>query len=64
MMMYVPAKTPVRSGQPIRLTVGSVNRPEFGVLSEEPVNATIVRVDRSTFLSQGSIAVGVRFAQA
>ena len=61
--MYVPAATPVQPGQPIRLTVGGVNRPEFSVLSEKPLDATIVRVDRSTLLSDGHIAVGVRFAE-
>jgi len=64
MLMYVPAKLPVQPGQPIRLTVGTVSRPEFSALSEKPLDATIVRVDRHKLLSMGHIAVGVRFASA
>ncbi len=62
MLMYVPSTVPVQPGQPIRLSVGSVSRPEFAMFSEKPVDATIVRVDRGTFISEGNIAVGVRFA--
>ena len=62
MLMYVPASSPVRPGQPLRLTVGSVNRPEFAGLSESPIEATIVRVDRNALLKAGHLAVGVRFA--
>jgi len=62
MLMYVPAKTPVQPGHPIRLSVGSVSRPEFAGLSETPLEATIVRVNRNALLAAGYVAVGVRFA--
>jgi hypothetical protein len=44
-LMHIPAGIPVQIGQPIRLAVGCVNRPEFAGLSERPVDATVVRVD-------------------
>ncbi|HUU30803.1 MAG TPA: PilZ domain-containing protein [Phycisphaerae bacterium] len=62
--MYVPAATPVRPGQPIRLSIGAVRRPEFSRLGAGPVEATIVRVDRQAMIDEGDLAVGVRFAQA
>ena len=62
MMMYIPASSPIQPGQAIRLTVGSVNRPEFAGLSEKPVDATIVRVDRHSLLTFGHLSVGVKFS--
>ena len=62
--MYVPVATPVKVGQPLRLSVGSVNRPEFAALSEKPVAGAIVRVDRHCLLEEGYVAVGVRFTEA
>ena len=64
MLMYVPAATPVRVGQGIRLNVGSLGRPELAQLSQRQVNATIVRVERQKLLTKGHIAIGVQFAQA
>ncbi len=64
LLMYVPAVSPVQPGQPIRLTVGGISRPEFAGLSERPIDATIVRVDRGVLLRSGHLAVGVRFANA
>lgn len=64
MLMYVPAATPVQPGHPVQVTIGSVSRPEFAGLSERPVDATIVRVDRQALLSAGHLAVGLRFAHA
>ena len=61
MFMYVPATVPVQTGQGIRIKAGSIDRPDFTDISGRPVEATIVRVERSTLLTQGSIAVGVRF---
>ena len=61
LLMYVPVVTPVQPGQAIRLAVGSVSRPEFAGLSETPLDATVVRVDRHAILSSGQLAVGVRF---
>ena len=43
MLMYVPAATPVRTGQPVRVAVGAVSRPEFLGLGGGPLDATIVR---------------------
>ena len=62
MLMYVPVGTPVSTGQPIRVTLGSHDRPEFSGLSERPVDATIVRVDRKKMMDVGHMPVGVRFA--
>ena len=61
MKMHVPPNVPVRVGQPIRLSMGSVNRPEFSDLGEKPIDATIVRVGRSDLLAHGHLAVGVKF---
>jgi len=62
LLMYVPMAVPVQPGQPVRLTVGGARRPEFAGLSEQPVDATVVRVDRASLLTSGHLAVGVRFA--
>jgi hypothetical protein len=64
LLMYVPATTPVQPGQPVRIAVGGLNRPEFAPLGQKPMNGTIVRVNRAALLSEGHLAVGVRFAQA
>jgi len=64
MLMYVPVATPVKVGQPLRLSVGSVNRPEFAALSKGPVAGAIVRVDRHCLLEEGYVAVGLRFTEA
>jgi len=64
MLMYVPAATPLQPGHGIRLNLGSVNRPEFANLGDGTVYATVVRVDRKALLVAGSLAVGVRFAEA
>ena len=64
MLMYVPVSTPVKVGQPLRLNVGSVSRPEFAGLSEKPMDGTIARVDRHRMLEEGYVAVGVRFTEA
>lgn len=63
MLMYVPVGTPVAAGQPIRMTLGSHDRPEFAGLSERPLDATIVRVDRKKIVEVGHVPVGVRFAE-
>ena len=63
MLMYVPTSAPVAPGHPIRLTIGSHNRPELAGLSSRPLDATVVRVDRQRMLSHGMLPVGVRFAQ-
>ena len=64
MLMYVPAATPVQPGEPVRLSMGGIGRPEFARLAKGPLDATIVRVDRRALIQEGHIAIGVRFAQA
>jgi len=64
MLMFVPAATPVQPGQPVRVAVGGLSRPEFAPIGQKPLDATIVRVDRQKLLDEGHLAVGLRFAQA
>ena len=64
LLMHVPAAAPVQSGQPVRLSMGGVDRPEFAGLGGKPLDGTIVRVNRQTLIEKGHLAVGVRFAQA
>ena len=61
MLMYVPASVPVTPGQAIQLTIGSHGRPELAELSNRPLNATVVRVDRRKLMDLGHLPVGVRF---
>ena len=63
MMMYVPATTPVKSGDTLRLTLGNVGRPEFADLDHQPCEASVVRVDRKSILLTGHLGLGLRFAQ-
>jgi len=58
MLMYVPVSTPVKPGQPIRLSVENAEPAELG---PEPVNGRIIRVDRHRLTTQGHLAVGVQF---
>jgi len=60
-LMYVPPTAPVQAGQTIRLNLTGGPRPEWPLPDHGGVEATIVRVDRQTLLSQGHLAVGVRF---
>ena len=59
--MFVPAKTPVKAGDSLQVRVGALDRPEFALLSDQPVDASVVRVDRQALLSRGHLAVGVKF---
>jgi len=63
-LMFVPVGTPVSPGQPVRLTLGTHDRPEFGKLGERPLDGTIVRVAREGMLDSDHLPVGVRFTQA
>ena len=63
-LMHVPATVPVRVGQPIRMNMAGIPHPELGDLHRNPIDATIVRVDRSSFVATSHLAVGLRFAQA
>jgi len=64
LLMYVPAAAPVRPGQTVRMTLGSIDLEELAGLSDTTINGTIVRVNRQALLAEGHLAVGVRFAQA
>ena len=64
MRMYVPPNAPVQAGHPISVNAGSVNRPELGLVGDEPVSATITRVERTGLVPEGNLAVGVRFSVA
>ena len=59
--MFVPARTPVKAGDSLQVRVGAMDRPEFALLSDRPVDASVVRVDRQAFLTRGDVAVGVKF---
>jgi hypothetical protein len=61
LLMYVPARTPVKAGDALELNMGSVSQPEYSALGANPVQATVVRVARETLLTTGQIAVGVKF---
>lgn len=61
LLMYVPARTPLKVGDALELNLGSMPRPEYATLGANPVQATVVRVARETLLATGQIAVGVKF---
>ena len=61
LLMYVPATVPVHPGQTVKVCVGTGGKPQFADLSQRPIHATIVRVDRNPLLAVGNIAVGVQF---
>jgi c-di-GMP-binding flagellar brake protein YcgR len=68
MLMYVPAIAPLALGHRIRICAGSSGNGEgpgrFEAdlpLAAQPVNGTIVRVDRGKLASIGQILVGVKF---
>ena len=62
LLMYVPAGAPVKPGHQVHLTLGQVPQPALAGLSDTRIEGTIVRVDRSVLLTQGRLAVAVRFA--
>ena len=62
MLMYLPASVPVARGHAIRVTIGSHARPELAELSNRPLDATVVRVDRRKVVNLGHLPVGIRFA--
>ncbi len=63
MMMYVPASVPIKAGDPLKITLGSVPRPEFADLGHDPSEAMVVRVDRNSILRTGHLAIGLRFME-
>ncbi len=64
LMMYVPVSTPVKPGQPIRLSVTGPTPPDISALADGTLEATIVRVERRGLLTMGKLAVGVEFLPA
>ena len=61
MLIYVPASVPIARGQSIQVTIGSHGRPELSELSNRPLTATVVRVDRKKMMQLGHLPVGIRF---
>ncbi len=61
MLMYVPAATPVKVGQAIRLAVSNVGQPDLTGLAGADRPATIKRVDRHALIRTGHLAIGVAF---
>ena len=59
--MFVPARTPVKAGDSLQVRVGATDRPEFAMLSDQPLDTSVVRVDRQALLTSGHLAVGVKF---
>ena len=62
MLMHVPATTPIQPGHTLRLSMSALPRPEFAKIAGQPLQATVVRVDRQSLVTTGHVAVGVRFA--
>jgi len=62
MLMYVPATTPVRAGQPISLNLGELICHARALAGTGEVQATIVRVDRGQLTASGHVGIGVKFA--
>ena len=61
--MYVPAATPVKIGQAIRLAISGVAPPDLAGLAGADLAATIRRVDRHALINVGHLAIGVEFDQ-
>lgn len=64
MYMYVPASTPVKKGQTIRVAVGTVAEPTLSDLADRELSATIARVDRWALTETGRLGIGIQFADA
>ena len=64
MYMYVPAATPVKKGQSIRIAVGDVAEPAMADLTGREMPATIARVDRWALTETGRLGIGIQFAEA
>ena len=61
MRMYVPANTPVKSGQEILICLGDISAQGLAQLSKQRLAARVVHVNRYTLISTGQLAVGVEF---
>ena len=57
LLVYVPAATPVKAGDSLRVALSDAPD-EVG---EGPLDATAIRVDRNQLLTAGHIAVGMEF---
>lgn len=64
MLMLIPASTPVRRGQSVRLQVSDLPVPGIADMAGRPLNATVLRVDRTPLTTDGQIAIAVRFSGA
>jgi c-di-GMP-binding flagellar brake protein YcgR len=64
MYMYVPAATPVKKGQTIRVAVGDVSEPTLADLAGREMPATVARVDRWALTETGRLGVGIHFTEA
>jgi hypothetical protein len=62
-LMYVPATAPVQVGHAVRVNIPSIPHPEFAGIGPNPIDATVVRVDRKSLLPLGHVTVGIRFAE-
>ena len=63
MRMYVPANTPVKSGQEIVISMGDIEANGLSQLSKQQLPGRVVHVNRYTLISTGQLAVGVEFVQ-
>ena len=63
MLMYVPAATPVKVGQAIRVAISDVDQPDLALLAGLDLSATIKRVDRHALIKTGHLAIGIAFDQ-
>jgi c-di-GMP-binding flagellar brake protein YcgR len=62
MKIALPAAAPVREGHEVTLSLPKVSSEQFAKLAEHELAARVVRVDRSSLLCEGYVAVGVEFA--
>jgi hypothetical protein len=63
LLMHVPAAVPVAAGQAVRLALGRVDHSDLAGLSDAHLEGRVVRVERQALLSQGHLAVAIRFAR-
>lgn len=62
MLMYIPASAPLKVGQSLTLKISKLPVDKLPDLTEGPVQANVVRVDRHALLTLGHVAVGLKFA--
>lgn len=60
--MAVPPTTPIRAGQEILVSLGAFEHDGVGHLASSQRKAIIVRVDRQSLLTEGTIEIGAQFA--